>query len=374
MGAPVRYAPESDASFIGLLAALRAGPAAEYSVWLDLVSEAASQLQPVTQRLVLQKLDAGPARGSGGDSRAAQGAGAAGRARGVVDLRSDVEIARRRRGHPELQSCDSIADWHRCLEALRPQDPSPEDLGPRDHDSHSERRSRTPRSRGHRRSRAGAARRQAGRLSHRDRLRPWRACARSRAVQKIFDAKERPATDPLIVHIAHIGQVNQVAIGMPAGARKLALSFWAGPLTLILQEETRGARSRYRGPAQCRGARAVASRGAGVDGDVRHSDRGAEREPLFAAEPDDRGARDRGSRWPRRSDPRRGPHRHRARIHDRRLLRRSSGPAPSRAASPSSRCSRSCPRWWRRPGRASADEPQTGARPADPPLRAARGH
>jgi hypothetical protein len=54
------YAPESDASFIGLLAALRAGPAAEYSVWLDLVSEAASQLQPVTQRLVLEKLDAGP--------------------------------------------------------------------------------------------------------------------------------------------------------------------------------------------------------------------------------------------------------------------------------------------------------------------------
>ncbi len=54
------YAPESDASFIGLLAALRAGPAAEYSVWLDLVSEATSQLQPVTQRVVLQKLDAGP--------------------------------------------------------------------------------------------------------------------------------------------------------------------------------------------------------------------------------------------------------------------------------------------------------------------------
>jgi hypothetical protein len=54
------YAPESDASFVGILAALRAGPAAEYSVWLDLVSEAASQLQPVTQRLVLAKLEAGP--------------------------------------------------------------------------------------------------------------------------------------------------------------------------------------------------------------------------------------------------------------------------------------------------------------------------
>lgn len=57
------------------------------------------------------------------------------------------------------------------------------------------------------------------------------------AVQRIFDAKERPANDPLIVHVAHIGQVNQVAIGMPAGARKLALSFWAGPLTLILKKK-----------------------------------------------------------------------------------------------------------------------------------------
>jgi hypothetical protein len=56
------YAPESDASYVGILAALRAGPAAEYSVWLDLVSEAANQLQPVTQRLVLEKLEAGPRR------------------------------------------------------------------------------------------------------------------------------------------------------------------------------------------------------------------------------------------------------------------------------------------------------------------------
>ena len=56
------YAPESDASFIGLLAALRAGPSAEYSAWLDLVSESANQLQPVTQRVVLQQLEAGPRR------------------------------------------------------------------------------------------------------------------------------------------------------------------------------------------------------------------------------------------------------------------------------------------------------------------------
>jgi Zn-dependent protease with chaperone function len=54
------YAPESDASFIGLLAGLRAGPASEYSVWLDLVSESVNQLQPVTQRIVLEKLAQGP--------------------------------------------------------------------------------------------------------------------------------------------------------------------------------------------------------------------------------------------------------------------------------------------------------------------------
>jgi hypothetical protein len=54
------YAPESDASFVGLLAALRAGPAFEYSAWLDLVSDSVNQLQPVTQRIVLQKLAQGP--------------------------------------------------------------------------------------------------------------------------------------------------------------------------------------------------------------------------------------------------------------------------------------------------------------------------
>ncbi len=54
------YAPESDASFVGILAAMQAGPASEYSAWLDLVSESVNQLQPVTQRIVLEKLAQGP--------------------------------------------------------------------------------------------------------------------------------------------------------------------------------------------------------------------------------------------------------------------------------------------------------------------------
>ena len=54
------YAPEDEASFVGLLAAFRAGPAAEYSAWLDLAMTAADQLQPVTQQLIFKNLDEGP--------------------------------------------------------------------------------------------------------------------------------------------------------------------------------------------------------------------------------------------------------------------------------------------------------------------------
>ncbi len=54
------FAPESDASYVGLLAALRADPASQYSAWLELVSEASNQLQPITRRLVLEPLGPGP--------------------------------------------------------------------------------------------------------------------------------------------------------------------------------------------------------------------------------------------------------------------------------------------------------------------------
>lgn len=57
------------------------------------------------------------------------------------------------------------------------------------------------------------------------------------AVAKIFDAKGRPATDPLIVHIAHIGQLSICASHVPPAARKLGLAFWAGPLTMILPKK-----------------------------------------------------------------------------------------------------------------------------------------
>jgi L-threonylcarbamoyladenylate synthase len=55
------------------------------------------------------------------------------------------------------------------------------------------------------------------------------------AVQRIFIAKGRPASDPLIVHIATLDQLDSVAEDVPALARTLAQAFWPGPLTLVLK-------------------------------------------------------------------------------------------------------------------------------------------
>ena len=54
-----------------------------------------------------------------------------------------------------------------------------------------------------------------------------------RACRKIFTAKGRPSTDPLIVHIHSLADLAQIAVANPA-ALKLAKKFWPGPLTLIL--------------------------------------------------------------------------------------------------------------------------------------------
>jgi hypothetical protein len=54
------FAPESDASYVGLLTVMRADVASQYSGWLDLVAEASNQLQPVTRGLVLAQLGPGP--------------------------------------------------------------------------------------------------------------------------------------------------------------------------------------------------------------------------------------------------------------------------------------------------------------------------
>jgi L-threonylcarbamoyladenylate synthase len=54
------------------------------------------------------------------------------------------------------------------------------------------------------------------------------------AVAKIFEAKNRPTFDPLIVHIPYPSDVEKYAAAYPGPARDLAMTFWPGPLTLLL--------------------------------------------------------------------------------------------------------------------------------------------
>src|SRR5690242_3024688 len=56
------------------------------------------------------------------------------------------------------------------------------------------------------------------------------------AVQRIYQAKGRPATSPLIVHIADRKMIESVAAEWPDTARRLAETFWPGPLTLVVRK------------------------------------------------------------------------------------------------------------------------------------------
>jgi L-threonylcarbamoyladenylate synthase len=55
-----------------------------------------------------------------------------------------------------------------------------------------------------------------------------------KAVAKIFQIKDRPANNPIIVHIANVEMAKRCVTTWPTTADKLAKSFWPGPLTLVL--------------------------------------------------------------------------------------------------------------------------------------------
>jgi L-threonylcarbamoyladenylate synthase len=54
------------------------------------------------------------------------------------------------------------------------------------------------------------------------------------AVAKIFAAKQRPAWDPLIVHLADRSMLPSITANIPENASRLIDAFWPGPLTLLL--------------------------------------------------------------------------------------------------------------------------------------------
>jgi len=54
------------------------------------------------------------------------------------------------------------------------------------------------------------------------------------AVRRIFEAKGRPAWNPLIVHVADVAQARALAAHWPEAAERLATAFWPGPLSLVV--------------------------------------------------------------------------------------------------------------------------------------------
>lgn len=64
------------------------------------------------------------------------------------------------------------------------------------------------------------------------------------AVRRLFEAKGRPAHDPLIVHVSSFDDVadllgEDLETGPYSRARRLAAQFWPGPLTLVLPKSDR---------------------------------------------------------------------------------------------------------------------------------------
>jgi len=58
----------------------------------------------------------------------------------------------------------------------------------------------------------------------------------SNAVRAIYDAKGRPADNPLIVHIADLEMLKPLVTEIKPDALKLISAYWPGPLTIILKK------------------------------------------------------------------------------------------------------------------------------------------
>jgi len=59
----------------------------------------------------------------------------------------------------------------------------------------------------------------------------------SEGVAAIFQAKGRPSSNPLIVHIAEVSSVGAIVREWPKPASLLAERFWPGPLSLVLEKQ-----------------------------------------------------------------------------------------------------------------------------------------
>ena len=105
------------------------------------------------------------------------------------------------------------------------------------------------------------------------------------AVARIFEAKQRPAFDPLIVHVSSLAEADAVGVVTDVTA-VLIERFWPGPLTVLLPKRavvpgivTSGLSHRCR-------ANAVTSRCCCAHRGRRHAARCTQRQYIWTVEPD----------------------------------------------------------------------------------------
>ncbi len=58
------------------------------------------------------------------------------------------------------------------------------------------------------------------------------------AVARVFEAKERPQFDPLIVHVGERSWLSEIATEVPGPIEALVNRFWPGPLTVIVRKRS----------------------------------------------------------------------------------------------------------------------------------------
>src|SRR5438874_9628964 len=63
--------------------------------------------------------------------------------------------------------------------------------------------------------------------------------ANGRAVARLYDAKGRPAFNPLIAHVLDANTARRLG-SFDAEAARLAEAFWPGPLTLVVPQQPGG--------------------------------------------------------------------------------------------------------------------------------------
>lgn len=60
-----------------------------------------------------------------------------------------------------------------------------------------------------------------------------------KAIGEVYRLKNRPSSNPLIVHVPHVEAARSLTRSWPSIANELAANFWPGPLTLVLPRNRR---------------------------------------------------------------------------------------------------------------------------------------